>query len=77
MAIKFIVNEEERLLDADESMPLLWALRDLLGLHGAKYGCGVGVCGVWAVPCRRQGEWRHQMGFAMHCCFAREPPQAL
>ena len=32
--------------DADPDMPLLWALRDLLGLVGAKYGCGVAQCGA-------------------------------
>ncbi len=42
MKITFTVNGERRSLEAEPDMPLLWALRDLLGLKGAKYGCGVG-----------------------------------
>ncbi|MDH3468197.1 MAG: (2Fe-2S)-binding protein [Gammaproteobacteria bacterium] len=49
MTIRFSVNGEERSVEADESMPLLWALRDLLGLRGAKYGCGIAACGVCTV----------------------------
>lgn len=49
MAITFTVNGEQRTIDADPSMPLLWALRDLLGLHGAKYGCGIAECGLCTV----------------------------
>lgn len=47
--IEFIVNGEECTVEADPSMPLLWALRDLLGLSGTKYGCGVAACGVCTV----------------------------
>jgi len=36
-------------IDADERMPLLWALRDSLGLTGTKYGCGIGACGACTV----------------------------
>ena len=36
-------------MDAPPEMPLLWVLRDLLGLTGTKYGCGVGVCGACTV----------------------------
>lgn len=36
-------------LDAEPDMPLLWALRDLLGLRGTKYGCGKGICGACTV----------------------------
>lgn len=41
---KFSVNGERVEVDADENMPLLWVLRDKLGVTGPKYGCGVGVC---------------------------------
>jgi isoquinoline 1-oxidoreductase alpha subunit len=42
---RLIVNRRAREVEADSEMPLLWALRDRLGLTGTKYGCGVGVCG--------------------------------
>ena len=35
------VNGEEHRFDGDPEMPLLWALRDVLGLTGTKYGCGI------------------------------------
>ena len=47
--IRVRVNGEERTIDADGDMPLLWALRDLLTLTGTRYGCGVGVCGTCTV----------------------------
>ncbi len=40
------VNGEQREVEAEPDMPLLWVLRDLLGLTGTKYGCGVGACGA-------------------------------
>jgi isoquinoline 1-oxidoreductase alpha subunit len=40
------VNGVPRTVDAPADMPLLWVLRDLLGVTGPKYGCGVGVCGA-------------------------------
>jgi isoquinoline 1-oxidoreductase subunit alpha len=43
------VNGVRHSLDADAAMPLLWALRDLLALHGTKYGCGIGACGACTV----------------------------
>ena len=43
------VNGEERQHDGDGDMPLLWFLRDLLGLTGTKYGCGKGLCGSCTV----------------------------
>ena len=49
MPVKLEVNGQNHTLDADPSMPLLWALRDLLGLRGAKYGCGIGACGACTV----------------------------
>ena len=43
------VNGAQHDLDVDESMPLLWALRDILGLVGTKYGCGIAMCGACTV----------------------------
>jgi isoquinoline 1-oxidoreductase alpha subunit len=47
--ITFALNGASRAVDADPEMPLLWVLRDLLGLTGTKYGCGLGVCGACTV----------------------------
>ncbi len=44
-----IVNDMPHQLDIDPSTPLLYALRNQLGLHGAKYGCGLGQCGACTV----------------------------
>ncbi len=43
------VNGESRSFDGDPTMPLLWYLRDELGLTGAKFGCGVALCGACTV----------------------------
>jgi len=43
------VNGTECSVDVDPAMPLLWVLRDELGLTGTKYGCGIGVCGACSV----------------------------
>jgi isoquinoline 1-oxidoreductase subunit alpha len=47
--MKLHVNGEERNVEAPPDMPLLWALRDLLGLTGAKFGCGMSLCGACTV----------------------------
>ena len=49
MKITLKVNGVTRTLEAEPDMPLLWALRDFLGLKGAKYGCGIGACGACTV----------------------------
>jgi aerobic-type carbon monoxide dehydrogenase small subunit (CoxS/CutS family) len=49
MQITLKVNGQSRTIDADPDLPLLWALRDFLGLKGAKYGCGIGACGACTV----------------------------
>ena len=49
MAIAFTVNGQERSLDVDPDTPLLWALRDTLGLTGTKFGCGIAACGACTV----------------------------
>jgi aerobic-type carbon monoxide dehydrogenase small subunit (CoxS/CutS family) len=43
------INNQTYTIDADESMPLLWVLRDLLGLTGSKFSCGMGLCGSCTV----------------------------
>ncbi|WP_394828856.1 (2Fe-2S)-binding protein [Pendulispora albinea] len=43
------VNGTEQKLDVDPEMPLLWALRDVIGLTGTKYGCGQALCGACVV----------------------------
>ncbi len=45
----FIVNGEPRELDIEPEMPLLWALRDELGMTGTNFGCGIGNCGACTV----------------------------
>lgn len=47
--IRLRVNGVEKSFDGDPQMPLLWYLRDELGLMGTKFGCGVGLCGARTV----------------------------
>lgn len=47
--ITLTVNGTRRTFDGDPTMPLLWYLRDELGLTGAKYGCGIAACGSCTV----------------------------
>jgi isoquinoline 1-oxidoreductase alpha subunit len=47
--ISLRVNGDGRQFDGDPNMPLLWYLRDELGLTGTKYGCGTGLCGACTV----------------------------
>jgi len=47
--MKLNVNGTVRNVDAEPEMPLLWALREVLGLTGTKYGCGVAQCGACTV----------------------------
>ncbi|MES2150690.1 MAG: (2Fe-2S)-binding protein [Pseudomonadota bacterium] len=44
-----VVNGARRTVDVDAETPLLWVLRDSLGLTGTKFGCGVGLCGACTV----------------------------
>ena len=47
--ISLRINGEEKSVDAPPDMPLLWALRDLLGMTGTKFGCGIAQCGACTV----------------------------
>lgn len=60
--ISLTVNGKQQQLDADPEMPLLWALRDILGLTGTKYGCGVAQCGACTV---------HLNGQAVRSCVTK------
>jgi isoquinoline 1-oxidoreductase alpha subunit len=53
------INGKDHSVDADPAMPLLWVLRDILGLTGTKYGCGIGECGACTV---------HVAGKAVRAC---------
>lgn len=46
---KLTLNGQHREIKAPEDMPLLWAIRDLAGLKGTKFGCGAGLCGACTV----------------------------
>ncbi len=59
MQVWFEVNGVRHTLEVDAKMPLLWVLRDRLGLTGTKFGCGVGACGACTV---------HQDGHAVRSC---------
>ena len=58
--IKLQVNSIDRKFDGDPQTPLLWYLRDELGLTGTKFGCGAGLCGACTV---------HQNGTAIRSCI--------
>ncbi len=60
--ISLNVNQKNYNIDADPEMPLLWALRDLIGLTGTKYGCGVAQCGACVV---------HLDGEAIRSCVTK------
>src|SRR5271163_715436 len=49
MAYKLTVNGRSTTVDVPADMPLLWAIRDVLNLHGTKFGCGIGQCGACTV----------------------------
>jgi isoquinoline 1-oxidoreductase subunit alpha len=59
MMVKLRINGEERAWDGDGAMPLLWYLRDIAGLTGTKFGCGVSACGACTV---------HLDGVAVRAC---------
>ena len=61
--MKLGVNGAVREVDAPDEMPLLWALRDLLGMTGVKFGCGMALCGACTVrrPRHRRRGMRHRL----------------
>src|ERR1700719_2488738 len=54
--IQLKVNGTEQSFNGDPEMPLLWYLRDVLGLTGSKFGCGVGLCGACTVHVNGQAK---------------------
>ncbi|SRR6266496_3236011 len=57
--ITFVVNDKRRTVDVSPDTPLLWVLRDILGLTGTKFGCGIAQCGACTV---------HLDGAAVRAC---------
>lgn len=49
MQIQFILNEKPVQVESDPSVPLLWVLRETLGMTGTKFGCGMALCGACTV----------------------------
>ena len=49
MNIRFTLNGQAQSVDVEPQMPLLWVLRDTLGLTGTKFGCGIAACGACTV----------------------------
>ena len=47
--MQLIVNNQVHEIDVEPEMPLLWALREVLGMTGTKYGCGIAACGACTV----------------------------
>lgn len=60
MAYKLSINGATREVDVDGDTPLLWVLRDVLGMTGTKFGCGMGLCGACTV---------HVDGVAQRACI--------
>lgn len=60
--IKLTINGNQQSIDVDPNMPLLWAIRDVVGLKGTKYGCGVAQCGACTV---------HLNGEAVRSCVTK------
>ena len=58
--IRFKVNGVERTFDGDADMHLLWYVRDILGMTGTKFGCGMSLCGACTV---------HKNGEAIRSCI--------
>lgn len=49
MAVRLTVNGAEQTIEVESDTPLLWVVRDELGLKGTKFGCGMGLCGACTV----------------------------
>src|ERR1700679_2979394 len=61
-AVKFTLNGKPQTVDVQPQMPLLWVLRDTLGMTGTKFGCGMALCGACTV---------HLDGSAVRSCVTR------
>ena len=57
--VKLRINGEEKSFDGDPTTPMLWYLRDILGMTGTKFGCGIAACGACTI---------HLDGTAVRAC---------
>ncbi len=48
-ALKLSINGKSHTIEVDENMPILWALREVVGLTGTRYGCGIAQCGACTI----------------------------
>ncbi len=64
------INGQSHEVEADPQMPLLWVLRDRLGMTGSKFGCGIGVCGACTV--RMDGAVTRSCVFPVSACTDRD-----
>jgi isoquinoline 1-oxidoreductase alpha subunit len=77
--VKLKVNGMDRSFDGDPNMPPLWYVRDVVGLTGTKFGCGMGLCG--ACPVHKNGEAIRSCVIPVSACSNKiskyEPQEAL
>ena len=73
MAITIKVNGTDRTVDVDGDTPLLWVLRDVLGMTGTKSGCGMALCGAYIVHIDDSGPGHGRPPDGCHCPVPSRP----
>ncbi len=68
--IVFSVNGKEQMVDVDKQTPLLWVIRDIIGLKGTKFGCGKAACGACTITI--DGEAVRSCSYPVHLVEGKE-----